>query len=117
MYILHQGPGFYANQPFTNPTNPLRRDTQLVQPGGHLVVQYEADNPGVWPFHCHIAWHLSLVSSSFLTSSRSTSFPQNIIKKEKKKEEMKEKRNSRRKGKADRTEILGPLYEYRGTTG
>jgi hypothetical protein len=21
--------------------------------------QYVADNPGVWPFHCHIAWHVS----------------------------------------------------------
>ena len=22
-------------------------------------MQYNADNPGVWPFHCHIAWHAS----------------------------------------------------------
>lgn len=32
---------------------------QLVQPDGYLVVQYDAVNPGVWPFHCHIAWHVS----------------------------------------------------------
>ncbi len=25
----------------------------------HIVLQYETDNPGVWPFHCHIAWHVS----------------------------------------------------------
>jgi hypothetical protein len=23
------------------------------------VFQIEADNPGTWPFHCHIAWHIS----------------------------------------------------------
>lgn len=44
--------------------NPQRRDSQLLPPGSvdspsHMVVQWTADNPGVWPFHCHIAWHLS----------------------------------------------------------
>lgn len=24
-----------------------------------MVMQIEQDNPGVWPFHCHIAWHVS----------------------------------------------------------
>lgn len=24
-----------------------------------MVWQANADNPGAWPFHCHIAWHLS----------------------------------------------------------
>ncbi len=23
------------------------------------MLQFNADNPGVWPFHCHIAWHVS----------------------------------------------------------
>ena len=22
-----------------------------------MVVRFKADNPGVWPFHCHITWH------------------------------------------------------------
>ena len=61
MYILHEGEGFYDGQSFINPENPQRRDTQMLRPNGHIVVQYDADNPGVWPFHCHIAWHLSLV--------------------------------------------------------
>jgi FtsP/CotA-like multicopper oxidase with cupredoxin domain len=64
MYILHEGPGFYGGQPFVNPSNPQRRDVQMLRPNGHIVVQYDADNPGVWPFHCHIAWHLSLVSKT-----------------------------------------------------
>lgn len=45
--------------------NTQRRDVQLLQPQsaagepGYLVAQYYTDNPGVWPFHCHIAWHVS----------------------------------------------------------
>ena len=68
MYVLQEGEGFYDNQPFVNPANPQRRDTQMVRPNGHIVVQFDADNPGVWPFHCHIAWHLSLVSEPLLFS-------------------------------------------------
>ncbi|KAG5924285.1 hypothetical protein E4U42_004702 [Claviceps africana] len=43
----------------TNARNPLRRDTHLLPPNGHLVMQFETDNPGIWPFHCHVAWHVS----------------------------------------------------------
>ncbi|KAK5130265.1 hypothetical protein LTR08_002266 [Meristemomyces frigidus] len=43
----------------TNPKNPQRRDVQMLLPGEYIVVQWDQDNPGVWPFHCHIAWHLS----------------------------------------------------------
>ncbi|KFY09933.1 hypothetical protein V492_05285 [Pseudogymnoascus sp. VKM F-4246] len=42
-----------------NPENPQRRDTQMLSPNGHIVFQYNLDNPGVWLLHCHIAWHLS----------------------------------------------------------
>lgn len=63
MYILHDGDGFWDGHSITNPQNPLRRDTHNLRPNGHMVMQFEADNPGVWPFHCHIAWHLSMVST------------------------------------------------------
>ncbi|KAK5122674.1 hypothetical protein LTR85_003937 [Meristemomyces frigidus] len=43
----------------TNPSNPQRRDVQMLLPGDYIVVQWNQDNPGVWPLHCHIAWHLS----------------------------------------------------------
>lgn len=43
----------------TNPNNPQRRDVQMLLPGNYIVVQWNQDNPGTWPFHCHIAWHLS----------------------------------------------------------
>lgn len=61
MYILHEGDGYWDGHSITNLQNPQRRDVQMLRPGGHIVAQYDADNPGVWPFHCHIAWHLSLV--------------------------------------------------------
>ncbi|KAI1141393.1 putative multicopper oxidase [Hypoxylon sp. FL0543] len=42
-----------------NPDNPQRRDVQMLLPGHYVVIQWEQDNPGIWPLHCHIAWHLS----------------------------------------------------------
>ncbi|KAK4983266.1 hypothetical protein LTR66_008889 [Elasticomyces elasticus] len=39
--------------------NPQRRDVQQMLPGGYVVLQWFQDNPGVWPLHCHIAWHIS----------------------------------------------------------
>ncbi|KAI0839645.1 putative multicopper oxidase [Hypoxylon sp. FL0890] len=42
-----------------NPSNPQRRDVQMLLPGHYIVVQWNQDNPGIWPLHCHIAWHLS----------------------------------------------------------
>ncbi|KXL41948.1 hypothetical protein M433DRAFT_59630 [Acidomyces richmondensis BFW] len=42
-----------------NPANPTRRDGIIIPPYGFAALQLELDNPGVWPFHCHIAWHLS----------------------------------------------------------
>ncbi|OLN87380.1 Laccase-1-like protein 4 [Colletotrichum chlorophyti] len=40
--------------------NPARADTEFLRRNGHLVVQFEAKNPGVWSFHCHTAWHASV---------------------------------------------------------
>ncbi|KAF2859405.1 multicopper oxidase [Piedraia hortae CBS 480.64] len=43
----------------TRPSNPQRRDVQMLLPGNFIAVQWTQDNPGLWPLHCHIAWHLS----------------------------------------------------------
>ncbi|CCH60741.1 hypothetical protein TBLA_0D02370 [Henningerozyma blattae CBS 6284] len=40
------------------PAFPIVRDTAIVEPNGHLVIRFKADNPGVWIFHCHVNWHL-----------------------------------------------------------
>ncbi|MGA7215653.1 MAG: multicopper oxidase family protein [Terrimicrobiaceae bacterium] len=34
------------------------RDTVLVPPGSKITVAFDADNPGVWAFHCHLIYHL-----------------------------------------------------------
>ncbi|KAJ7636972.1 Fet3 protein [Roridomyces roridus] len=54
-----------------NQTNPLRRDTILVESGGSATLRFVADNPGVWFFHCHIEWHLEvapLVAQQFISN-------------------------------------------------
>jgi Multicopper oxidase len=43
-----------------NTHNPLRRDTLVVPRSSWAVLRITNANPGVWPLHCHIAWHLSL---------------------------------------------------------
>ncbi|KAK0387695.1 hypothetical protein NLU13_3940 [Sarocladium strictum] len=55
-----------------NPNNPQRRDVQMLRPNGYIVMQFDAGgNPGVWPFHCHIAWHVSGgLFTQFLTEPR-----------------------------------------------
>ncbi|MGW4367184.1 multicopper oxidase family protein [Nocardia takedensis] len=35
----------------------LRRDTVNVLPGASLAIEFDADNPGEWMFHCHNAYH------------------------------------------------------------
>ncbi|OAQ61309.1 laccase-1 precursor [Purpureocillium lilacinum] len=71
MYILHEGSGPDWDGTIIHPENPQRRDVIQLRPNGHLVMQFDASqNPGtrapyrVWPFHCHIAWH---VSAGFFT--------------------------------------------------
>lgn len=59
MYVLDEGTGSWDGKTVIRPENPQRRDTQILQPSGYLVVQLESTNPGVWPFHCHFAWHVS----------------------------------------------------------
>ncbi|KAL9622747.1 MAG: hypothetical protein Q9160_002865 [Pyrenula sp. 1 TL-2023] len=58
VYVLAEGTGEWDGS-ITRPENPLRRDVALLQPGGFLVTQADADNAGVWPYHCHLAWHLT----------------------------------------------------------
>jgi FtsP/CotA-like multicopper oxidase with cupredoxin domain len=42
-----------------NTTNPMRRDTVMVDSYGWTLIRIQADNPGLWAFHCHIAWHIA----------------------------------------------------------
>lgn len=40
------------------PINGAMRDTVLSLPHSSLSIQFDADNPGVWPLHCHVLYHL-----------------------------------------------------------
>ncbi|KAG7888358.1 hypothetical protein KL936_003570 [Ogataea polymorpha] len=40
------------------PEIPVRRDTMIVEGNGHMVLRFEANNPGIWFFHCHLDFHL-----------------------------------------------------------
>jgi FtsP/CotA-like multicopper oxidase with cupredoxin domain len=33
------------------------RDTVLVPPGTRVVIAFDANNPGLWAFHCHLLYH------------------------------------------------------------
>ena len=34
------------------------RDTIHIPPGKRVVIAFDADNPGLWAFHCHLAYHM-----------------------------------------------------------
>ncbi|GKZ26428.1 hypothetical protein AbraIFM66951_004932 [Aspergillus brasiliensis] len=62
-WVLADGRGEWDGV-ITNPSNPQRRDTQILQPGtpedpAYIVLEWKADNPGVWPLHCHMSYHVS----------------------------------------------------------
>jgi FtsP/CotA-like multicopper oxidase with cupredoxin domain len=66
-WVVAQGTGKWDGT-VTRHENPQRRDTQLLDVGNpydpaggasYIVLEFVADNPGVWPFHCHVAWHVS----------------------------------------------------------
>lgn len=40
------------------PIKGAMRDTVLVLPGSTTSIQFDADNMGVWPLHCHVLYHL-----------------------------------------------------------
>lgn len=59
-FVLSVGPqGTVWDGSTVSPENPMRRDVQIIPAGGYAALQFEGDNPGIWPFHCHVAWHLS----------------------------------------------------------
>ncbi|OBT71025.1 hypothetical protein VF21_10065 [Pseudogymnoascus sp. 05NY08] len=64
-WVIAEGVGEWDGV-ITRPENPQRRDTHIIDwgypsPGkpSYVVIDFLADNPGVWPFHCHVAWHIS----------------------------------------------------------
>ncbi|RPA96894.1 hypothetical protein L873DRAFT_1810685 [Choiromyces venosus 120613-1] len=61
-HVLYQGNGtFNATEAAqgTRWSNPPRKDVAMLPGQGYMVIAFEADNPGIWVLHCHIAWHVS----------------------------------------------------------
>ena len=52
------------------------RDTVLVMPNSTLAIQFDANNPGVWPLHCHLLYHLE---AGMFTVVRYADFQQPLI--------------------------------------
>lgn len=42
-----------------NPAPP-QRDTVSVYPRSYAVFRFQAHNPGVYLFHCHVEWHVEM---------------------------------------------------------
>ncbi|OAE31495.1 hypothetical protein AXG93_1670s1130 [Marchantia polymorpha subsp. ruderalis] len=62
-WILGYGDGvFNASKDYAslNYYNPPLRNTAPLFPFGWTVLRFVTDNPGVWPFHCHIESHFHM---------------------------------------------------------
>lgn len=35
----------------------MRRDVATLEGFGWLAIRFVTENPGMWVFHCHMAWH------------------------------------------------------------
>lgn len=42
-----------------------KRDTILVPPKSTIKIVFDADNPGIWAYHCHIVYHLAAACLRF----------------------------------------------------
>ena len=65
--VLAEGYGEWDGS-ITNPSNPMRRDVHVLNRAAqtddglvpaYIVLQFFTDNTGIWPLHCHLAWHNS----------------------------------------------------------
>ena len=63
-FVLGEGKGNFLSlekeaplESLLNFENPREVDTATLPSYGWLYVRFQATNPGVWPMHCHIAWH------------------------------------------------------------
>lgn len=51
-----QGPSNFSDTRI----NPMRRDVFSVPPFSWIAFRFVADNPGIWPFHCHLMPHMAI---------------------------------------------------------
>ena len=60
-----------SRPPFPPPLPSLlfRQDTVLLPAGGWVAIRFLANNPGVWPLHCHNLWHSYMGQKLFLVEA------------------------------------------------
>ncbi|KAF0550233.1 multicopper oxidase [Gigaspora margarita] len=58
-WVLGSGPvDTKADFSKLNIFDPIKRDTTTIPPLGWILIRFEANNPGIWAFHCHIELHV-----------------------------------------------------------
>lgn len=53
-YVLGIGNGSHVAKEELNFDNPIKRDTVTAPAASWVLIHFEADNPGIWAFHCHM---------------------------------------------------------------
>lgn len=65
------------------PDYPSTRDVVTIQGSSYAVLRFQADNPGVWLFHCHIEWHVEMGLTATIIEGpeqlRGLTFPQDQL--------------------------------------
>ncbi|KAK9470799.1 multicopper oxidase [Dipodascopsis tothii] len=59
-WVLSFGQGTFHHSKYDklDKKNPMKRDTLQIPGYGWALIRFVADNPGIWPLHCHITWHM-----------------------------------------------------------
>lgn len=83
--VIERAPSGAGKWPGTTevPEFPASKDTLSIQGSSYAVIRYQADNPGVWLFHCHIEWHVEMgLTATFIEAPeqlRGLTFPQDQL--------------------------------------
>lgn len=56
-YSPYATTGASAMKPKLNLLNPVKKDTVSIPRRGYVVIRFNANNEGIWMFHCHILFH------------------------------------------------------------
>mmetsp|Transcript_37681 Transcript_37681/g.83915 ORF Transcript_37681/g.83915 Transcript_37681/m.83915 type:complete len:698 (-) Transcript_37681:961-3054(-) len=72
-WVLGVGAGVYnasVHEPLLNRFNPILRDTITLPRASWAVIRFIANNPGIWPLHCHIMWHHFMGQQMYIVEAK-----------------------------------------------
>jgi FtsP/CotA-like multicopper oxidase with cupredoxin domain len=75
--LSEPGAGTYDGGPLIE-TGAILKDTLDIPKKGWAVIQWKADNPGWWFFHCHIEWHLATGMAVVVKEGHPPAAPANV---------------------------------------